>query len=88
MLAAALSSGDADLVAEAHLLRAAALIELGDPAGRAELSTYISLAEGLGHARGRWGALTRRATLAQLVGRADEAAQLGEQALAARTGDR
>ena len=43
--------------AEAHLLRAAALIELGDPAGRAELSTYITLAEGLGHARGRWCAL-------------------------------
>ena len=81
MLAAATSSGDADLVAEAHLLRAAALIELGDPAGRGELSTYISLAEGLGHARGRWCALTRRATLAQLVGRADEAAQLGEEAL-------
>jgi tetratricopeptide (TPR) repeat protein len=81
MLAAAISSGDTDLAAEAHLLRAAALIELGDPAGRAELSTYISLAEGLGHARGRWGALTRRATLAQLVGRAHEAAQLGEQAL-------
>ena len=81
MLAAAISSGDTDLAAEAHLLRAAALIELGDPAGRAELSTYISLAEGLGHARGRWGALTRRATLAQLAGRADEAAQLGEQAL-------
>ena len=75
MLAAALSSGDADLVAEAHLLRAAALIELGDPAGRGELASYISLAEGLGHARGRWGALTRRATLAQLVGRADEAAR-------------
>jgi tetratricopeptide (TPR) repeat protein len=81
MLAAATSSGDADLVAEAHLLRAAALIELGDPAGRAELSTYISLAEGLGHARGRWCALTRRATLAQLVGRADEAAQLADEAL-------
>ena len=30
--------GDADLVAEAHLLRAAALLELGDPAGRDELS--------------------------------------------------
>ena len=81
MLAAATSSGDANLVAEAHLLRAGALIELGDPAGRGELSTYISLAEGLGHARGRWCALTRRATLAQLVGRADEAAQLGEEAL-------
>ena len=73
--------GDADLVAEAHLLRAAALIELGDPAGRGELASYISLAEGLGHARGRWCALTRRATLAQMVGRADEAARLGEEAL-------
>ena len=81
MLAAASASGDADLVAEAHLLRAAALIELGDPTGRRELASYISLAEGLGHARGRWGALTRRATLAQLIGRADEAAQLAEQAL-------
>lgn len=81
MLTAAASSGDADLIAEAHLLRAAALLELGDPAGRAELSTYISLAEALGHARGRWCALTRRATLTQLVGRADEAAELAEQAL-------
>ena len=80
MLAATEMSGDSDLVAEAHLLRAAALIELGDPAGRDELSTYISLAEGLGHARGRWGALTRRATLAQIAGRAQEAAELGEQA--------
>ena len=75
------ASGDDDLVAEAHLLRAAALIELGDPAGRDELLTYITLAGGLGHARGRWGALTRRATFAQLAGRAEEAARLGEQAL-------
>ena len=74
MLGAATSSGDADLIAEAHLLRAAALLELGDPAGRDELATYISLAEALGHARGRWGALTRRATLAQIAGRAQEAA--------------
>src|SRR6478609_8258627 len=81
MLEAATSSDDADLVAEAHLLRAAALLELGDPAGRNELADYVSLAEALGHARGRWGALTRRATLAQIAGRAQEAAELGEQAL-------
>ncbi len=81
MLAAATTSGDRDLVAEAHLLRAAALLELGDPTGRDELATYITLAEALGHARGRWGALTRRATLAQIAGRAQEAAELGEQAL-------
>lgn len=81
MLEAATMSGDRDLVAEAHLLRAAALLELGDPTGRDELATYITLAEALGHARGRWGALTRRATLAQIAGRAHEAAELGEQAL-------
>ena len=81
MLEAATSSDDADLIAEAHLLRAAALLELGEPAGREELAAYVSLAEALGHARGRWGALTRRATLAQIAGRAQEAAELGEQAL-------
>jgi len=81
MLDAARACGDDDLVAEAHLLRAAALLELGDPAGRDELHTYITLAGRLGHARGRWGALTRQATFAQLAGRAEEAARLGEQAL-------
>ncbi|WP_432875155.1 ATP-binding protein [Kribbella sp. CA-245084] len=81
MLDAATAAQDADLVAQAHQLRAAALLELGDPAGRDELLTYITLAERLGHARGRWGALTRRATFAQLAGHADEAARLGEEAL-------
>jgi tetratricopeptide (TPR) repeat protein len=81
MLAAATESGDDDLVAEAHLLRATALLELGDPAGREELLTYIAQAGELGHARGRWGALTRQATFAQLAGQAEEAARLGEQAL-------
>ena len=81
MLDAARSSGDGDLVAQARLLRAAALLELGDPAGRDELLSYITLAGNLGHARGRWGALTRQATFAQLAGRAEEAARLGEQAL-------
>ena len=57
---------------EAHLLRAAALLELGDPAGRDEMQAYIALADALGHARGRWGALTRRATYAQLAGRIEE----------------
>ena len=35
----------------------------------------------LGHARGRWRALTRQATFAQIAGRAEESARLGEQAL-------
>ena len=81
MLDAAQASGDDDLVAQARLLRAAALLELGDPAGRDELLSYITLAASLGHARGRWGALTRQATFAQLAGRAEESARLGEQAL-------
>ena len=81
ILDAAQASGDDDLAAEARLLRAAALLELGDPAGRDELLTYVTLAGQLGHARGRWGALTRQATFAQLAGRAEEAARLGEQAL-------
>ena len=81
MLDAAQASGDDDLVAQARLLRAAALLELGDPAGRDELLGYITLAGSLGHARGRWGALTRQATFAQLAGRAEESARLGEQAL-------
>ena len=81
MLDAAQVSGDDDLVAQARLLRAAALLELGDPAGRDELLSYITLAGNLGHARGRWGALTRQATFAQLAGRAEEAARFGEQAL-------
>ena len=81
MLHAAQASADDDLVAQAHLLRAAALLELGDPGGRDELLTYVALAGALGHARGRWGALTRQATFAQLAGRAQEAAQLADQAL-------
>lgn len=81
MLDAAQATGDDDLVAQAHQLRAAALLELGDPAGRDELLTYITLAGNLGHARGRWGALTRQATFAQLAGRVEESARLGEQAL-------
>ena len=81
MLDAAQASGDDDLVAQARLLRAAALLELGDPAGRDELLSYITLAGSLGHARGRWGALTRQAMFAQLAGRAEESARLGEQAL-------
>src|SRR5439155_25771607 len=57
MAEAAGRAGDNDLVAEASLLKAAALIELGDPSGRAELLQYTWLAANLGHARGRWGAL-------------------------------
>src|SRR5437016_5959423 len=81
MAEAAERSGDDDLGAEASLLRAAALIELGDPAGRTELLQYTWLAANLGHSRGRWGALSRRATLAELAGRVHEAVELADAAL-------
>ena len=82
MLSAAERAQAAELVAQAHLLRATALLELGDPTGREALLTYVRLAELLGHPRGRWGALTRQATYAQIAGRAEDAAALGEQAVA------
>ena len=81
MAAAARAAGDDELFTEAVLLRAAALIERGDPSGPAELARYIRLAEQLGHARGRWGALSRRATLAEILGRIDEAVVLAGEAL-------
>jgi hypothetical protein len=80
MLEAATACSDRDLVAEAHLLRAAALIELGDPDGRSELLAYTAMAQELGHVRGRWAALTRRATFAQIAGHTDEAARLAAEA--------
>jgi len=81
MADAAGQARDADLVAEASLLRASALIELGDPSGRTELTRYTRLADDLGHARGRWGALSRRATLAEISGRVDEAIGFADAAL-------
>jgi len=45
----------------------------------------VRLADTLGHARGRWGALTRRATLAVIAGEVDDAADLAEDALALGT---
>jgi tetratricopeptide (TPR) repeat protein len=81
MADAAQRAGDQDLAAEAVLLRAAALIEDGDPEGPAELAHYTRLADRLGHARGRWGALSRRATLAAVAGRVAEAEALADEAL-------
>jgi len=81
MLTAAAAAGNPDLVAQAHLLRATALLELADPAGHEALLTYITLAAGLGHARGRWGALTRQATYIAITGRAEDAARVADQAL-------
>jgi hypothetical protein len=73
---AADAAGDRDLIALTHQLRAAALLESGDPSGRAELARYVALMESAGHVRGRWEAMTRRATLAAIAGRAAEADQI------------
>ena len=76
MLDAAERAGDRDVSALAHQLRSAALLELGDPAALGELSGFVRRATELGHARGRYLAVTRRATLALLSGRPEEAAAL------------
>lgn len=76
MLLVASRAGDRDMVAQARLLRAVALIDLGDPEGPAELGAYCRLCDDLGHARARYGALTRRATAALVTGDLDRAAEL------------
>lgn len=77
--------GDAELYAQAVQLRAAALLELGDPAAVTELTAYCRLAEELGYPRARWNALTRRTTLATLADRLDEAERLVGAAVALGT---
>ena len=81
MLATADQAGEGDLLAQARLLRATALIELGDPEGLAELDAYCRHCERLRHARARYGALTRRSTLALLAGNAADAEDLADKAL-------
>jgi hypothetical protein len=75
-LALALASGEHEAEATARLLRATALVELGDPRGRSELAAYCALAAELGHSRGRWGAMTRSATAALIAGDVDGTARL------------
>jgi predicted ATPase len=81
MLAAAEQAGEGDLLAQARLLRATALIELGDPEGLAELDAYCRHCERLRHARALYGALTRRSTLALLAGNLADAEDLADKAL-------
>lgn len=81
MLAAADDAADPELVAQARLLRATALLELGDPGGPAELREFCRQSEGLGHARARYLGLSRRATLALLEDDLVAAAQLARAAV-------
>ena len=80
MLDLARLADDRELLAQAQLLKATALLELGDPSAIPELERYCRLAEDLGHARGRWGALSRRAVASLLAGELDDAAKLGSAA--------
>lgn len=82
MLAASDAAQDADMLAQTRLLRATALLELGEAEGLAELEAYCRQSEALRHARGRYGALSRRATLALVAGDLTTACTLAEEALA------
>jgi AAA ATPase domain len=80
MADAARTAGDTELAAQAKLLRAACLLELNDHRGRAALEDFCVMSEALGHARGRWDALSRRATAALIAGRLDNAEKLSGEA--------
>lgn len=80
MLVTAQRAGDGDMARQAQLLRAAALIELGDRDGLSELDSYCRSCERLGHPRARYGASSRRAVLALIGGDFESAVQLAEDA--------
>jgi tetratricopeptide (TPR) repeat protein len=73
-------AGAPELLLEARLLAATDLMELADPAFRAELDEFLRLAGAAGQPRFRYAALVRRAMLALLAGRFAEAQRLIEQA--------
>jgi predicted ATPase len=76
LLALARQLRDADLTAQARLLRATALLELGRPAAHMELDLFCREAEQLGDAAARWDAQSRRAASVLLAGRLAEAETL------------
>src|SRR5215467_85985 len=69
-------TGDRELLIEAHLLAATDLLELADPAFRAELDEFARLADATRQPRFRYAALARRAMLALLGGHFAEAERL------------
>ena len=72
-----------------RLLRAQALLELGDPGSLTEIEAYCSGADRLGDPASRWQALSRRAAIELLAGRPGAAAGLASRAahLAGQLGD-
>jgi hypothetical protein len=75
-------AGDRELLIEAHLLAATDLLELADPAFRAELDEFAGLADATSQPRFRYATLARRAMLALLGGHFAEAERLIGQAAA------
>jgi hypothetical protein len=73
LLALARQLRSADLTAQARLLRATALLELGSPAALAELDLFCQESGQLGDAAARWDAQSRRAAAALLAGRLEKA---------------
>jgi len=69
-------TGDRELLLEARLLAATDLLELADPAFRAELDEFATLADATRQPRFRYAALARRAMLTLLGGRFAEAERL------------
>jgi predicted ATPase len=72
LLALARQLHSADLTTQARLLRATALLELGDLAAHAELDLFCRESEQLGDAAARWDAQSRRAAAELLAGRLEE----------------
>jgi tetratricopeptide (TPR) repeat protein len=63
-----------------QLLRAQALLELGDPRALAEADAFCAGADRLGDPLSRWQSLSRRAATALFTGRLDDAADLASRA--------
>ena len=80
MVEVAERAADDEILLEARLLAATDRLELADPAFRAELDEFLRLAATSRQPRFRYAALVRRATLALLAGRLEEASQLIGQA--------
>jgi tetratricopeptide (TPR) repeat protein len=78
----ATTAGDQEQRAEGFLLVANALLEIGSPAFRPALDTYLAAVDSLGQPRHRYMAMTRRGALALIDGRMDDAAELIETAAA------
>ncbi len=82
IVSVALVLGDEERHAQGLLLLANALLEQGSPAFEAALENCVTILDALGQPHHRYTATTRRACIALLQGRLDDAEELIEQAAA------